>query len=680
MAHVGSAYRDGSGQGAMKSTKTALRHIARRGLLIAAASLCAIAAAHADDWLPVTPEDLHLTDEPAAPNASAIYLYRQVDRSDFNHWERVYVRIKILTEEGRSQGNIVIKFDKERERVHDIEARTVRPDGSVVKFDGTVYEKPLLEGRSVHVMAKTFSLPEVQPGCIIEYRYERLLSSSYVFSSEWIVNVDLYTKLAKFSLVPYRGYVLRTTTPAGLPAATVGPTFQNGVYTMVTRDVPAFISEEYMPPEDELKMRVDFVYLKDSTIDKDAATFWTRWGKQANTFAKRFMDKSRVMQEALAQIVAPADSPEQKLRKIYARVMQLRNLSFERRKSAEEAERESAKDNEDVADVWKHGYGNEHQITLLFVALARAAGFEADPVALSTRNRFFFNEQMRNPGQLNTAVALIRLGDREIFLAPGIPFAPFGMLAWNDTAVKGLRLNDSGGVWVATPLPPAPESRLERKAALHLTPDAGLEGTVTFTFIGLDALAQRLEERNEDDTERRRHLEDEVKADMTSAGEVTLTSMPEWSNGDVPLVAMFDVKVPGWARLVGTRALVPVDIFAGGNRHVFEHATRRHAVYFRFPHQLEDDVTLDLPTGWTMSSVPQPGSVGIHIADCKWTADGTSTTLHLKRDLSIETLLVAAKYYDPLHDFFQAVRRSAEEEAVVNIPSGANTRAASTGH
>ena len=102
-------------------------------------------------------------------------------------------------------------------------------------------------------------------------------------------------------------------------------------------------------------------------------------------------------------------------------------------------------------------------------------------------------------------------------------------------------------------------------------------------------------------------------------------------------------------------------------------------MYFRFPRQLEDDVTIDLPAGWTMSSVPQPGSADIHVAVCKWTADGTSSTLHLKRDLSIETLALPVKYYDQLHDFFQAVRRSAEEEAVVSIPPGASTHAASTG-
>jgi hypothetical protein len=89
----------------MESTGTAIRRIARRGLVIAAASLCAIAAAHADDWLPVTPEELRLTDEPAAPKASAIYLYRQIDRSDLSRWERVYVRIKILTDEARTAAN-----------------------------------------------------------------------------------------------------------------------------------------------------------------------------------------------------------------------------------------------------------------------------------------------------------------------------------------------------------------------------------------------------------------------------------------------------------------------------------------------------------------------------------------------------------------------------------------------
>jgi hypothetical protein len=53
--------------------------------------------AGAADWLAVDPQDLEMKSEPNAPGAAAIYLYRQVDRSDANYSEKVYVRIKMIT-------------------------------------------------------------------------------------------------------------------------------------------------------------------------------------------------------------------------------------------------------------------------------------------------------------------------------------------------------------------------------------------------------------------------------------------------------------------------------------------------------------------------------------------------------------------------------------------------------
>lgn len=119
--------------------------ISRRSGLILAAALCLthFSSARADDWLPISPNELRATSEPLAPNAAAIYLYRQIDRDDSNHWEKVYIRIKVLTDEGRSFGNVSIVFDKNAESIRDIEARTIRADGTIVDFDGTVYEKPV---------------------------------------------------------------------------------------------------------------------------------------------------------------------------------------------------------------------------------------------------------------------------------------------------------------------------------------------------------------------------------------------------------------------------------------------------------------------------------------------------------------------------------------------------------
>jgi hypothetical protein len=95
-----------------------------------------------DEWLPITPEELKMTSEPKAPGAPAIYLYRQVDRDDKNtaSSEYNYLRIKILTEEGRKYANIEIPFVKGRYNVAAINARTVHSDGSIVRFDGKVYK------------------------------------------------------------------------------------------------------------------------------------------------------------------------------------------------------------------------------------------------------------------------------------------------------------------------------------------------------------------------------------------------------------------------------------------------------------------------------------------------------------------------------------------------------------
>jgi hypothetical protein len=121
------------------------------------------------------------------------------------------------------------------------------------------------------------------------------------------------------------------------------------------------------------------------------------------------VDKRRAMTEAAAQIVEPGDSPEVKLHKIYERTLRIRNLSFERQKTQQEADRENLKTAKNVEDLWKQGYGNGNQITWLFLALVRAAGIQADPVIVSTRDVRFFDYRVQNAADLNSNVVLVTL-------------------------------------------------------------------------------------------------------------------------------------------------------------------------------------------------------------------------------------------------------------------------------
>ena len=300
---------------------------------LAVGMLTALDAGAAIGFQPVSPEELKMTREPQAPGAAAIILYRQVDRDDNGHTshEDNYRRIKILTEEGRKYANVEIAFVKKSQDVVRIRARTIRPDGSIADYGGQVFEKELVKARGVKILAKTFTLPDVQVGSILEYSYTMDLGEHLLFESHWILSDELFTKKAQFSLKPYRG---SSAVPLSLhwswqdlppgPEPKEGP---DHIIRMEANDIPAFQIEDYMPPPNELKSRVDFIY--DAISGKDENAYWKQVGLQWNGYLENFVGKKKEMEQAVAQIVAPNDSPEVKLRKIYDRVQQIRNTTYE---------------------------------------------------------------------------------------------------------------------------------------------------------------------------------------------------------------------------------------------------------------------------------------------------------------------------------------------------------------
>ena len=622
----------------------------------------------ADDWQPITPEELQMTSEPLAPGAPAIYLYRQVDREDAGSREYHYLRIKILTEEGRKYANIEIPFVKGAGNIRDIRARIVQPNGNITNFDGNIYEKTIVKAKGVKYLAKTFTMPDIQVGNVIEYRYTRELDQNYLFDSKWILSSELFTKHAKFSL-KYNNqlYALRWNWPRGLPPGTDPPKDEKHMIRLETRNVPAFQVEDYMPPENEMNFRVEFVYTKND--EKDADKYWKMEGKKLYDGVDAFVGHHKSLEAAVAQIVSPGDSAEVKLQKIYARTQQIRNLTFERKKTEQEQKREKLKDISNVEDVWKRGYGDGSEIALLFLAMVRAAGFEAYSVQISTRDEYFFDPKQMDSQRLNDSVVLIKMDGKDLYFDPGTPFAPYGLLPWHESAVQGLRLDKDGGSWVQTSLPDSSKSQIERKATLNLTDDGSLEGKLTVTFTGLEALSRRLDKTDDDDAARKKYLEDEVRECIPVAAEVELTNKPEWSSSSPVLVAEFDIKVPGWVVGAGRRQLIPVGLFAGNEKHVFEHANRVFPIYFHFPAKTADDITLELPRGWQTYSMPPAKELGGKAINYSLSVENKNGRLHWNRQITIEMLLIQSKYYDSLRQFFQTMKASDEQQIVLS-PAG----------
>jgi len=617
-----------------------------------------------------------MTSEPKAPGAPAIILFREVNRDDRGRTahEDVYFRIKILTEEGRKYADVEIPFFKDQGNVVNLHARTIRPDGTIVEFSGKAFDKMIVKARGVKYMAKTFTLPDVQPGCILEYYYTNDLSERYIIDSHWILSNELFTRNAKFSLNPYvddeNPWHIRWTwnrLPPGTPQPAEAP---NHIISLEASNIPAFQTEDFMPPANELKSRVDFIYSQDM-FEKDVDTYWKKLGKRRNSYLESFIGKRSAMEHAVSEIVSPGDAPEAKLRKIYARVQQIRNTSYEHEKTEQEQKRDKEKTLDNVESIWKKQYANGQQLTWLFLALARAAGFEASGLWVSDRENYFFFPQTMDGQRLDANVVMVKLDGKDVFFDPGAKFIPFGMLPWMETGVQGLKLDKDGGQWIQTPIPAPSQSGILRKAELKLSDTGDLEGKVILTFTGLEASQRRVEERLVDEAERKKYMEEELKGEVPAACDVELTNQPDWNSSSPSLVAEFSVKVPGWVSGAGKRALLPVGLFSAPEKRLFDHTDRVHPVYFEFPFQRTDDISIDLPLGWQISTVPQPQALDAKAVTYNLDAKNDKGTLHLNRTLNVDILLLPQDKYSNLRKIFQIVRTGDEQQVI--LQPGATT-------
>lgn len=622
------------------------------------------------NFQPVSADELKMTGEPLAPGAPAIILFREVDRDDrgLTAHEDVYLRIKILTEEGRKYGDVEIPFVQQQGNIVNIHARTILPDGSIVDFSGKPFDKLIDKARGMKYTAKTFAFPDVEVGCILEYFYTVDLAEHLLFDSHWILSDELFTRSARFSLTPYENpyhpFHLRWRWNK-LPPGTAPPIeAPNHVVTLEANNIPAFQAEDYMPPANEMKSRVDFIY-SDDISEGEAEKYWKKWGQRRNQELESFIGKRKALEEAVATIASTGDSPELKLRKIYDRVQRIRNTSFEEVRTEQEQKRTNEKDPPNVDTIWKKQYGNGQELTWLFLALARAAGFKAYGIWVSDRsNYFFFAPEMMDGHRLDANVVMVKLGGKELFFDPGAAFVPFGMLPWDETAVKGLKLDKDGGSWIATPLPPSSESSIRRSGELRLTETGDLEGRLLVTYSGLEATERRVDERLADDADRKKFLEEDVRETIPAACEVELANQPDWKSAD-PLKAEFTLKVPAWVSPAGRHVLFPLGLFSAPEKHLFDHAQRVQPIYFQFPFERTDDISIKLPTGWEISTVPRPRKLDAKAVVYLVEAKKQNDLLHLNRLLDVDITYLPATDYPALRKLFQSVRTGDEQQIML---------------
>jgi len=639
-----------------------------------------------------TPDELKMTADPKAPGAAAVYLNVEEIADDPHHFQVFYARIKVLQEKGKELATVSLPYLKGNRKITDIKGRTIHADGTIIPL--TVKPEDLMSFKTVdnhgdhyQVNRTVFTLPSVEVGSILEYRYELRYDENFFSSPTWEIQRPYFVHKAHYVFKPFSAF-LPSTHPVPMdylideneePANTLiwfkvlpkGADLQTSInqqFSLDLVDIPPSPDEEWMPPAETLRYKVRFYYKNAST----PVEFWSkttkRWSRQVDHFA----DPSRKIHEAVSGLIAPGDTDLVKAQKLYQAVQALDNTDFSRIKSKAELKELGLRAAKRAEETWSQKSGSAEDIALLYLALLRAAGLTAYAAEVPDREDDVFDPSYMYSGQLTDTVVILSTGGKEIFLDPGQKMCPFQTISWRHSAASGIRQSSDGRNIVTLPEEPYTANTVVRTGDVTLDEHGGVTGDFRFVMKGQQALQWRhLALRNDPD---------DVKKDFDKwlvqiAPEGVEAHIDHFLSLDDPNAnLMAIVKVEGTlGAATSKRLLLPAFFFNTRASHPFVNQEKRlEAVDMHYADMVTDQVVYHFPAGFSIEGSPQDTKISwAGHAGLSTKSLTAASQITVARQLARAFTFAKPEEYQDLRGFYQKVAAADQQQLVLTTSTGA---------
>jgi len=604
-----------------------MKCIPRLFLLLLAAVCLAVSAfvqvrAGGEDWRPITPEELAMKTPKVDPDADAEAIFWEVKIDDSSSEDlslQHYVRVKIFTERGREKySKVDMPFTKGM-KIKDVAARVTKPDGSTVEIQkDDIFEREIIKANGLKVKAKSFVVPNVESGVIVEYRYREVISDAGASGMRLKFQHDIPVQDLSYYYKPYN-----KKTPNYQSFNFNDTKFvedQKGFWVATRKNVPALREEPRMPPENQV---VPWMLLQSVRINITSASFDSfrisikdpsnpaaYWGSVGNdkAYLAKFMNKpDKEVKKAATDITAAASTPEEKLQKLYEYCQtEISNTSFD--PALADDQRKKLPEIKSMSDVLKRKAASAQFVDMLFGAMANSLGYESRIAFCGDRSEMFFRPEMTNESFIHPAAIAVKVGDNWKFFNPGLSFVSYGNLVWYEEGVWALLVGEKEFTWAKTPASEVDKSLAKRTGKLRLLDDGTLEGDVRIEYADQLGLGHKLENYDKSANKREEDFKAELKARMSTA-EISNLVIENISDPNKPVVYEFKIHIPGYAQRTGKRLFLQPGFFEHGESSLFSTATRKYDIYFHYPWSEHDHLVIDLPTGFTLDNAEAPAPI-----------------------------------------------------------------------
>jgi hypothetical protein len=639
----------------------------------------------------VTVEELMQKEHPLEKDAEAAVLF-EVGKTyfefniskGFNLVTEITTKIKIYKKEGYSYADVSVPIyigDTERESVNFSKAYTYnlvngKVEKTKLKGEGEFTEKVNEFWKNVKI-----SFPNVKEGSIIEYKY--ILRSPFLTNlPEWYFQKELPVNYSKYETVIPEYFIYNTRVKGYLSPKITNSSKstrynytdkeRTGIYVNKTNFSQEEISYKEAITSYVLEMspsmkNEDFVgNIKDYTTGvmheltmikypntpiKSLSNTWEDICKSIYDYEKfgQEVKKSGYYESDLEQFLADKNTIDEKI---------VGTLEFVKNKVKWNNNYGIFCD-DGVKTAYKNRTGNVAEINLMLVSMLRFAGFEANPVLVSTRSNGIPLFPSRSA--FNYVICAVELNGGLILLDAtenynSLNIMPTRVLNWQGRLIR------KEGSSTFVDLRPNFVSKEVTLGLFDIDQQGNVNGKLRIQYFDYNALRFR---NNFTNISKDNYIESlEKKLGQIEIDEYLVKNENILSK---PINEEFSFKHSSLVEIIGDKMYFSPLLFYTLNDNPFKVEKREYPIDFIYPQEDKYTITFNLPEGYTIEYLPENKAFALENNQLiyRFSLYPSEGKIQMVASLSINESMITPNYYNDLKDFFKRIVENQTEKIVL---------------
>ncbi len=561
------------------------------------------------------------------------------------------MRRKILTEEGKSYGEVAVYHSKWA-RLQNLKGRTVLPDGRVIPLSSdATFRRKLSQNDKRFVTSIAF--PGVEVGAILDYQYEIRVDSIF-FLESWYFQEEVPTLYSEIAYEIPNGVSVTTWVRDPMKVGLKKEQREvagGGRLRVWGENLPAVPDEPFSIPYSDLSSR--FMLVPAGIIDGyRTVDLFKDWPSTCNLYSddyEKALRKGGEAERKAKALAASATSPRAKAETVYRFVRD--EIETDPQIGIQVAKGST------VDKVLAAKRGDYVDKAILLQKMLGTVGINARPVWVAERDGGTVDMELPNPWWFDRAIVMAEIDGARVFLDPSDQSLGFGRLAPGLEGTPALVYDRKKPEVITLPDTTFEQHARLAKVQLDLDAEGRLQGKGTLVLTGHHAW-ERL--GWQDDAEKTAKAWKDWLAEEYRDYDITDLKVVE---------SVDDQKVEvAWAmaqreeEVLGDEATLAPSRPLGPLRQPFQTpaAKRVSPVLLEFPDRDEVELSVRWPEGWKPEALPKrlqhDGSIGAFVTRVEVDEAGRTLTYHRRFDTKIR-LLPGQGSYQKLQTLYNEVEK-----------------------